>query len=130
MRCRASFLTVLLSFAMLAGCSMQPVSTLTHVFDRNGDALLKQGIKNYDAGRLTDASENFGDALGAELSTNDQVIAHKYLAFIACRSKHQRQCRAHFKIALELNPDFELSPSEANHPVWGPVFRAAKEGRR
>jgi Tfp pilus assembly protein PilF len=109
---------------------MEPVRELTHVFDRNGEAQLKEGIKYYEDGRLTEASASFQDALDAELSTNDQVTAHKYLAFITCASKRQRQCRAHFRMALELNPDFELGPAEAGHPMWGPVFRAAKEGRR
>jgi Tfp pilus assembly protein PilF len=130
MDCRAPFLTVLLSLTVLAGCSTQPVSTITHFFDRNGEALLKQGIKDYEGARFTDASENLDEALDAGLGTNHQVTAHKYLAFIACRAKHQRQCRAHFKIALELDPGFELAPAEAANPVWGPVFRAAKEGRR
>jgi len=25
-----------------------------------------------------------------------------------------------------LNPSFDLTPAEAGHPVWGPVFRSAK----
>jgi Tfp pilus assembly protein PilF len=130
MRRQALFLTALLSLAALDGCSTETAQGFTHFFDRTGEAQLKQGIKDYEAGRLADASDRLDEALDAGLSTNDQVIAHKYLAFIACVAKHRRQCRAHFKTALELNPGFELAPGEAGNPAWGPVFRAAKEGRR
>jgi hypothetical protein len=57
------------------------------------------------------------------------VTANKYLAFISCVSGRDRQCRAYFRRALELNPSFELEPAEAGHPTWGPVFRNVK-GRR
>jgi Tfp pilus assembly protein PilF len=100
------------------------------MFDRKGEAQLKQGIKDYEDGRLTQASGNFQNALDAGLNTSDQVTAHKYLAFIHCVSKRERQCRAHFRTALELNPQFELGPAEAGHPMWAPVFKSAKEGRR
>jgi hypothetical protein len=35
-------------------------------------------------------------------------------------------CYESFRKALALKPDFELTPAEAGHPVWGPVFRSAK----
>jgi Tfp pilus assembly protein PilF len=130
MHCRTALVAVLLSVLVVAGCETQPVRELTRMFDRKGEAQLKQGIKDYEDGRLPQASASFQNALDAGLSTNDQVTAHKYLAFINCVSKRERQCRAHFRTALELNPEFELGPAEAGHPMWGPVFRAAKEGRR
>lgn len=121
---------VLFAIAGLAGCASDPVREFTRLFDRKGEAQLKQGIKDYEDGRLRQASANFQGALDAGLEQGDQVTAHKYLAFIHCVSKRERQCRAHFRTALELNPAFELGPAEAGHPMWGPVFRSAKEGRR
>jgi Tfp pilus assembly protein PilF len=115
---------------MIAGCTTQPVREFTRMFERSGEAELKQAIRDYEDGRLPQASAGFQSALDAGLSRNDEVTAHKYLAFIYCVTKRDRQCRAHFRMALELNPQFELSPTEAGHPMWGPVFRSAKEGRR
>ena len=124
------FAAVLLAGLVLAGCTTEPVREFSRMFERKGETELKQGIKDYEDGRLTQASANFQSALDAGLSKDDQVTAHKYLAFIYCVTKRDRQCRAHFRIALELNPEFELSRAEAGHPMWGPVFRSAKEGRR
>jgi hypothetical protein len=35
-------------------------------------------------------------------------------------------CREEFRKALTMDPSLELSPAEAGHPVWGPVFRSLK----
>jgi Tfp pilus assembly protein PilF len=123
-------LPFVLAVLMLPGCTTQPVREVTRMFERKGEAELKQAIKDYENGRLPQASAGFQSALDAGLGTKDQVTAHKYLAFIYCVTKRDRQCRAHFRTALELDPQFELSPAEAGHPMWGPVFRSAKEGRR
>ena len=120
----------LLAGLVLAGCATQPVRELSRIFERKGEAQLRQGIKDYEDGKLSQASANFQAALDAGLNKDDEVTAHKYLAFVYCVTKRDRQCRAHFRIALELNPEFELSPAEAGHPMWGPVFRSAKENRR
>jgi Tfp pilus assembly protein PilF len=124
------FAAVLLAGLLLAGCTTEPVREFSRMFERKGEAELRQGIKEYEDGKLPQASASFQAALTAGLSKEDEVTAHKYLAFIYCVTKRDRQCRAHFRIALELNPQFELTPAEAGHPMWGPVFRSAKEGRR
>jgi hypothetical protein len=128
LRCWMFF--VLFASIGMSGCSSDPMREFQRLFEPKGEALLKQGIKDYEDGRLTDASATFQGALDAGLNEADQVTAHKYLAFIHCVSKRERQCRAHFRTALELNPSFELSTAEAGHPMWAPVFRKAKEGRR
>ena len=127
---RWSISILLVSVVALTGCSSEPVREFKRLFESKGEAQLKQGIKDYEDGRLTQASATLQSALDSGLSDADQVTAHKYLAFIACVSKRERQCRAHFRSALEINPAFELGPAEAGHPMWGPVFRSAKEGRR
>ena len=67
------------------------------------------------------------DVLQGKLADkNDKVSAYKYLAFIHCVSGREKLCYDSFKKALALNPDFELTPAEAGHPLWGPVFRSAK----
>jgi len=124
------FLAVLfIGVAALAGCAEGPVKEISRIFERKGEPQLKAGIKNYDDGRLPQAQANFQNALAAGLNNSDQVTAHKYLAFIHCASSRERQCRAHFRSALELDPAFELQPAEAGHPMWGPVFRSVKKTR-
>ena len=116
---------VCLALATLAGCA-NPMKEVKRLLEPSGEALLQQGIRNYEKGRLPQASEYFQEALDAGLPEADQVTAHKHLAFIDCASKRERQCRAHFRIALEINPAFDLEPAEAANPAWGPIFRALK----
>jgi Tfp pilus assembly protein PilF len=113
----------------LSGCASDPIRELQRVFKGEGEPQLQAGIKDYEDGRYAQASKNFEAALRAGLNRSGQVTAHKYLAFIHCVSKRERQCRGHFASALELDPAFELGPAEAGHPMWGPVFRSVKARR-
>ncbi|BCB26959.1 hypothetical protein SKTS_18450 [Sulfurimicrobium lacus] len=93
---------------------------------------LSLGIHNYDEGNYKIAAGNFQNALdGGLASIGNQITAHKYLAFIYCVSRERLACRGEFKQVLKLNPKFDLTPAEAGHPLWGPVFREVKaEDRR
>mgnify|MGYP001549986536 CR=1 FL=1 len=71
-----------------------------------------------------------GGALPSGLRTEDQIKAHKYLAFIDCVSGRQPQCREEFRKALDIDPNLELQPNEAGHPTWGPVFRSVKAAHK
>lgn len=85
------------------------------------------GIASYENDNLNAARKDLVNALSLGLhNKQDQVRAHKYLAFIYCASHRKRECRNEFLKALEIDPTFTLSPAEAGHPVWGPVFRAEK----
>jgi Tfp pilus assembly protein PilF len=128
MRIAHAFVAALLVIG-LAACSSQPVQQIKSIFQSKGEPQLKAGIRLYEDGRYPQATTSFQNALTAGLSDGDQVIANKYLAFIACVSARERQCRAYFRRALELNPAFELEPAEAGHPTWGPVFRSVKARR-
>jgi Tfp pilus assembly protein PilF len=119
-------LALLIGLAQLGGCSSQPVHEIKRFFQSKGGSELAAGIKHYEDGRYPQATTDFQNALDTGLSDEDQVIANKYLAFISCVSARERQCRAYFTRALELNPAFELEASEAGHPIWGPVFRSVK----
>ncbi len=88
---------------------------------------LSSGIKNYNEDDFKASIAALQGALDLGLSSKgDQVSAHKYLAFIYCVSKREKQCRAEFRKALEINPAFDLQPAEAGHPLWGSVFRSEK----
>lgn len=117
----------------LAACSSEPVravkSAVQGAFQPRGDKLLADGIRQFEEASYPAASKGLQSALTEGLSTADQVIAHKYLAFIHCVSERRQQCQDEFRKALALDPGMELSPAEAGHPSWGPAFRAAKARR-
>lgn len=90
---------------------------------------LAEGVKQYEDGAYKEAMQDLQAALDTGLTLkDDQVKAHKYLAFIHCASSREKRCREEFVKALEINPKLELEPAEAGHPVWGRVFRSAKKG--
>jgi hypothetical protein len=93
-----------------------------------GDVELAAGIRVYERGRFADAASYLQRSLDLGLRDSDQVVAHKYLAFIHCTSGREAQCRDEFRLALALNPSFSLNAAEAGHPTWGPVFRSVKNG--
>lgn len=120
--------------ATLAACETQPVrelqASVKDVFQPSkGQPTLNVGLRQYEEGNYVEAAKNLQGALDVGLSERERVIAHKHLAFIHCASNRERQCRDEFRRALAINPGLELSPAEAGHPVWGPVFRSAKAGR-
>ena len=84
-------------------------------------------MKSYEDGDYRSAARQLQSALSLGLPAfADQATAHKYLAFIACASGRQRACRDEFRKAFEADGNFNLTPAEAGHPVWGPVFRSVK----
>jgi Tfp pilus assembly protein PilF len=88
---------------------------------------LRSGIASYENGAYQTAARQLQSALALGLADGaDQARAHKYLAFMHCASQRQRQCRDAFGKALDAAPGFDLSPAEAGHPIWGPVFRKLK----
>jgi Tfp pilus assembly protein PilF len=107
---------------MLAGCASGPLK----VFESKASQSLSAGMDAYSTGKYPDAVKNLQSALDQGLDVSDQVKAHKYLAFTHCVSGKDRLCREEFRKALDINPNLELEPAEAEHPIWGPVFRAAK----
>ncbi len=88
---------------------------------------LVKGIKSYEDGDYKSAARQLQAALNFGLAGRaEQVKAHKYLAFINCVSSRIPACRDEFRKAFAIDPQFELEPAEAGHPIWGPVFRSVK----
>jgi Tfp pilus assembly protein PilF len=129
MRLAKLILFMLAVLTALAACTSTPVQDIKRIFQSKGEPQLQAGIRFYEDGRYPQATTSLQNALSAGLSDADQVTANKYLAFVSCVSNRERQCRAYFRRALEINPSFELEPAEAGHPMWGPVFRSVKAKR-
>jgi len=87
-------------------------------------ANLGLGQRQYEAGSFDDAQKSLNDALAhGALTREDQAQARKLLAFIHCVSSREDACRGEFRKALEINAKFDLTPAEAGHPIWGPIYR-------
>lgn len=123
-------LLIALAIAALSACATAPGQRIQNFFQPSkGSAALTVGLKQYEDGEYIDASKNLRSAIEQGLSDKDRANAHKHLAFIHCASNRERQCRDDFRIALAIDPALELSPAEAGHPVWGPIFKSLKAGR-
>jgi hypothetical protein len=84
------------------------------------DALYKQGDYGAAIKRLQSAPNIWND-------TNDvRIRGHKLLAFNYCVTNQRVLCRQQFSRILDISPNFELSPAEAGHPIWGGEFKQAK----
>lgn len=99
------------------------------LFESKSGHALKLGLTQYADGKYVEAAKELQSALDLGLSESDQIKAHKHLAFIHCVSGRKPACRAEFLKALDINPNLELDPAEAGHPLWGPVFKAAKAAK-
>jgi Tfp pilus assembly protein PilF len=94
---------------------------------RKAEQDLSAGIRAYEDGDYKNASRLLQRASSAGLFLNsDKIAAHKYLAFMHCAQSREKACRNEFRKALELDPNFELTPAESGHPSWGPVFKTLK----
>ena len=88
---------------------------------------LNEGIRLYEAGSYEDSLKNLLIALDSGVLTpTQQLNARKHLAFIQCVNNRELICKEEFEKAIALDPNFELSPAEAGHPTWGPIFRLVK----
>lgn len=110
--------------AALAGCSAQPLRELLQ--SSKGAAALDTGLRQYENGQYVEAARNLQGALDLGLTDSERAKAHKHLAFIHCASGRERACREEFRRALAIDPQLELTPAEAGHPAWGPVFASLK----
>ena len=109
---------------LITACSTQPWRDLME--PSVGASALNAGVRKYDEGSYADAARYLQGAIDLGLNDSEAVRAHKYLAFIHCASRRERACREEFRKALTINPAFQLSPAEAGHPAWGPVFVSVK----
>ena len=111
----------------LAGCASDPVRKVQEFFQpTKAQQTLSVGLKQYEDGDYAEAARNLQGAIDLGLTDGEQANAHKHLAFIHCASGRDRACREEFRKALSISPQLELTPAEAGHPAWGPVFSSLK----
>lgn len=118
-------LLLILASNLATGCATSSLRDFL-LARTGGKSYLEEGIRNYEEGNYRTSARRLQYALEEGLTRPDRVMAHKYLAFIACVSGQQLTCREEFGIALELDPSFELDAAEAGHPIWGPVYKSVK----
>ncbi|MFA5371163.1 MAG: TssQ family T6SS-associated lipoprotein [Sideroxydans sp.] len=91
---------------------------------------LEKGIKDYEEGNYISSMNALQKVLEEKYSLQgDKLTSYKYLAFIHCISGRENLCKEYFGKVLQIDPAFDLSPAEAGHPLWGPVFRSVKDSK-
>jgi Tfp pilus assembly protein PilF len=88
----------------------------------SSSSALDAGLKQYEQGDYAESAKNLQTAIDVGLPEKERASAHKHLAFIHCSSNRERQCRDEFRKGLAADPALELTPAEAGHPLWGPIF--------
>ena len=115
---------------LLAGCGTEPMRKVQDFFQpTKGQQALSAGLKQYEEGQYADSQKSLQSAIQQGLGERDRVTAYKHLAFIHCVSNREQRCRDDFRRALAVDPSMDLAPEEADHPVWGRIFRSVKAGR-
>ncbi len=124
-RRRRTALPVVAAAALQAGCSWLPPATgVMDITDRPAERALLAGMRAYEDARYGESEKQLELALRTGLaSPRDRAAAHKHLAFIYCASGRVEPCQQEFVAARAADRNFELTRSEAGHPVWGPVYR-------
>ncbi|WP_053094230.1 TssQ family T6SS-associated lipoprotein [Cellvibrio sp. pealriver] len=116
---------ITLSFCVFTGCS----TTQTKPTQASPAQIkLEIGKNNFQNGEYGIAETNLLDSAIWQGDKSEQVESLKYLAFIYCVTERITLCRHSFYKALQLNPEFELTPAESTHPLWGPEFIVAQSG--
>jgi len=121
---------IVLLLAALAGCETEPVREVQKLFQPSkAQQTLSAGLKQYEDGEYEQSLKTLQSAIQQGLGERDRVNAYKHTAFIYCVSSRERQCREEFRKALAVDPGMDLAPEEADHPIWGRVFRSVKASR-
>jgi Tfp pilus assembly protein PilF len=121
---------IVLCLVVLAGCETDPVREVQKLFEPSkAQQTLSTGLKLYENGQYEESLKTLQSAIQLGLPERDRLNAYKHSAFIYCTSSRERQCREEFRKALAIDPGMDLAPEEADHPMWGRVFRSVKAGR-
>jgi hypothetical protein len=121
--------------ALLTGCSNLPGGssgglpgsppTSAPLFERPsaGAAALRDGATALERGEYGRAETKINESFKLGLSnTPDLVKGHKTQAFVYCVTARTALCEKSFEAAFNIDKKFNLTASERQQPVWGPVF--------
>jgi tetratricopeptide (TPR) repeat protein len=122
-----------MTLLLLASCAEMPKSDAPkpaapqiteETLRKRAEEQLAQGVQQYQAGEYDNAVKSLTASLEhGMLSKQEQSRARKFIAFSHCVQARDASCRAEFRKAFEINPEFALTPAEDGHPIWGPVYR-------
>ena len=87
---------------------------------------LEEGVNLYDNGKYTEALKKFQAPEISKAGPQLRSRALKYSAFSYCVQNKLQACQKAFHDALQIDPQFQLKPSEKSHPLWGPAFQRAQ----
>lgn len=106
-----------------------PAEVARQQAEARGKDMLAKGVGEYEAGSYPQAEATLlsPDIWAAGDAT--RISALKYLAFTYCVTERPALCRQSFERALQLDPNFDLTPAEHNHPLWSPEFKNAKNAQ-
>lgn len=95
---------------------------------RPSELALRSAIDLYEDGKFDEAARAIQNAreIWSDPEKEVRIEAHKIAAFSYCVTNRRTQCRRQFDALLRIEPGFQLKPTEAGHPLWGPVFQQAK----
>lgn len=120
-----SIATIVIACLLIGGC--KTTSQKTAVLSPS-QIKIEAGKSSFQSGEYGAAESSFLDPSIWQDSKEQQVESLKYLAFIYCITERVTLCRHSFYKALQINPNFELTPAESTHPLWGPEFVVAQSG--
>jgi hypothetical protein len=133
-----SLLSCLVAAALLSGCAELPfvggnkfasAHRRGEAAPRRDQVALREGINLYNDGDFSGAIRRLSSSDIATGSVATRLTALKYTAFSYCVTSRPAPCRQSFEKALKLDPSFDLAAGEHGHPLWGPVFKRAKDER-
>jgi Tfp pilus assembly protein PilF len=126
-RCRIFFCSIILLSLSACNTIGSCDDDGNWTFGVRSEKKLDSGVRKYEEGNYVASVTSLEDVLETGLSSKkNKVQAYKYLAFIQCVSDREASCREYFKHALQLDPDFNLTPAESGHPIWGPIFLSVR----
>jgi hypothetical protein len=113
---------------LIAGCSTTSpggVPSSAPLIERPsaGAAALREGTAAFDKGEYGRAESKLTESFKLGLSnTPDLLRGLKTQAFVYCVTARTAQCEKSFDAAFNVDKKFNLTPTERQQPVWGPVF--------
>lgn len=88
-----------------------------------GASALREGVAALNSGEYGKAEKKLTESFKLGLSNSPDLIqGYKTQAFVYCATARMAQCEKSFEAAFSVDRKFNLTPSEKQQPVWGPVF--------